>query len=144
MQHGELSTDCCPRNYRQVLPARVQVRLPHPLPQDTSDDISSRPGRSDDTGIPVSGNRLRDLLEWSKEFTDDLEDDGVLASRDHTRKHLSGSIFGTSCKSGTEESTVSLLTSRKTEIAKYAREPRSQGLFAGSALVMQYFVQKIR
>ena len=40
------------------------------------------------------------------------------------------------------ESTVSLLTSRKSEIAKYATEPRLQGLLAGNALVMQYLEQK--
>ena len=39
-------------------------------------------------------------------------------------------------------STVSLVTSRKTEIAMYAKEHRLQGLLAGNALVMQYIVQK--
>ena len=39
--------------------------------------------------------------------------------------------------------TVFVLTSRKTESAKYAREPRLQGLLARSALVMPYLVQKM-
>ena len=38
--------------------------------------------------------------------------------------------------------TVFLLTSRNTEIAKYGREPRLQGLLARNALVMQYVEQK--
>ena len=39
-------------------------------------------------------------------------------------------------------STVFILTSRKTEIAKSARETILQGLLAGSVLVMQYLEQK--
>ena len=39
-------------------------------------------------------------------------------------------------------STVFVHTSRKTKIAKSAREPRLQGLLARSALVMQYFGQR--
>ena len=38
--------------------------------------------------------------------------------------------------------TLSLLTSRKTEIAKYAREPRLQGFLPGTALEKQYLEQK--
>ena len=32
--------------------------------------------------IPASGNWLRDLPEWFEEFTENLEDEGVSASRD--------------------------------------------------------------
>ena len=39
-------------------------------------------------------------------------------------------------------STVFILTSQMTEIAKCAREPRVQGLLAGNALVKQYLEQK--
>ena len=32
--------------------------------------------------VPASGNRLRDSPEWLVEFTENLEEEGVLASRD--------------------------------------------------------------
>ena len=58
-----------------------------------------------------------------------------------TRKHFSCICFGSSKNSGIGE-TVFALTSGTTEIAKYVRGPRSRGLFAGNALVIQYLAQK--
>ena len=77
------------------------------LLQDTTDDSSSRPAtaRRRSTSIPIlrdqlrdptetqnknkhrniipaSGNQLRDLPEWLKEFTENPEDEGVLAAKD--------------------------------------------------------------
>ena len=105
MQHGERCTDCCPRI--------IDTSFSASLPQDTSDDTSSSPAttRSDSTSTPAPGNPsrepartkntnknrdivlawghwLRDLPEWSEEFTENLEDEGVLASR-NTPAHTS-------------------------------------------------------
>ena len=67
-----------------ALPVRLQVHLQH-LYRNTRLMIL-RPGpaitRRDSTSIPVLGNQLRELPEWLEEFTDSLEDEGVLASRD--------------------------------------------------------------
>ena len=84
----------------QCLQARAQVRLPHFIPQDSS-NTSPSPARlrSDDAHAQASGDRddrpktknekedntqatrsrLRDLPEWLTEFTDNLEDTDVPA-----------------------------------------------------------------
>ena len=41
--------------------------------------------------VPASGNWLRDLQEWAQEFTDNLEDEGVLQSRDTPTNTSQGS-----------------------------------------------------
>ena len=75
------------------------------------------------------------LPEWLEDFIENLEDGGVLASRDTPAR--------TSRDSQSEPPRkVFTLTSRKTEIAKSAGEPRSQGLLAGNALVIKCFAQK--
>ena len=66
---------------------------------------------------------------------------GVLASRDTPASTSHDSDSERPAKVVSRKK-VSLLTSRKIEIAKYAREARSQGLLARSALVMQYLEQK--
>ena len=54
------------------------------LPQDSAEDSSSSPAtiRRRSTSIPVLGNLLRDFQEWLEEFTENLEYEGVSASRD--------------------------------------------------------------
>ena len=88
-------------------------------------------GESKDTD-PVQGNLLPDLPEWLEDFTENIMDQGVSASR--------GTPASTSRESDQELSrkvvsgnTVSSLISLKTEISKSARGPRLQGLLAGNA-----------
>ena len=96
-------------------------------------------GDSKDT-YSVQGNLLRDLPEWLEDFTENLGDEGVSASRETP---ASTAQIRNVLRKWHQRSTVFLLTSRKTTIAKYAREPRSQGLLAGRALAQQYLEQKI-
>ena len=90
----------------------------------------------------VQGDLLRDLPEWSEELTENLEDEGMSASRDTPASTSHDSDSERPGKVISRKHEVFLLTSRKTEIAKYAREPTLQGLFAGNTLVKQYFEQK--
>ena len=95
------------QDYRQVLPARVQVRLLHRYRRthlmilrrvQQQHEVTIQVFQHRETGrenlqktkntnkngdiIPASGNRLRDLPEWLEEFTENLEDKEVPASRD--------------------------------------------------------------
>ena len=124
--------------------ARAQVRVPHRYRRTrlmTPRQVQ-QPNASDDTSVPASGNRLRNVPEWKEEFTENLEDKEVPASWDTPASTSQDSVSERPQKSGIEKSTVFILTSRKTEIAKSARDQRLQGLLAGSALAMQYLGQK--
>ena len=79
---------------------------------------------------PALGNLLHHLPEWLEDFTENLVVEGVSASRD------------TPASTSRDSEPPRKVVSRKHEIAKYAREPRLQGLLAGNALVMQYFEPK--
>ena len=148
-----LSQDC--------FPARAQVRLLHSYSR-THRVTCPSPARirSDETHAQASGDRgdppkiknknekmgnnqatrsrLRDLPVWLQEFTEKLEDTDVPApantSHDSDSEHLA--------KVATRKHSI-FLTSQKTAIAKFASEPRRQGLLAGSALAKQYFGQNI-
>ena len=67
----------------------------------------------------ATGNRLRDLPEWLEEFTENLEDTEVPAnahiSRDSDSERLTKWYRG---------STILILTTRTTDVAKSASEPR--------------------
>ena len=60
-----------------------------------------------------------------------------------TREFFSWSIFRAYEMCGIRVNTVFFLTSRKTEIARSARGPKSQGPCAEDVLAESYFVQKI-
>ena len=78
---------------------------------------------------------LRDLPERLEEFTENFEDEGVLASRDRPANTSHDSDSERSYKSGTQEAPYLYSLPEKAEIAKSAREPRLRVLLAGSALV---------
>ena len=74
----------------------------------------------------ASDDRLRDLPEWLKEFTENLEDTEVPATA-----HISHDSDSESLQQWHSGSTVFTLTSQKNRnIAMYACEPRWQGLLA--------------
>ena len=75
--------------------------------------------------------------ETSEEFTENLKDTEVPAPA-----HISHDSDSQRPKKWHPGSAVFLLTSRKIEIAKYACEPRWQGLLAEDALAKQYTEQK--
>ena len=66
----------------------------------------------------------------------------MLASRDTPASTSRKSDSEPPRKAVSEKRTIFVHFSRKTEIAKCAREPRLQGPSAESALVMQHFGQK--
>ena len=70
--------------------------------------------------VPVQGDRLRDLPEWFEEFAESLEDEGVLASRDTFLRTQIRNVL----QKWYRGSTISLLTSPKTDIAKSGCEPK--------------------
>ena len=84
-----------------------------------------------------SGDRLRDLLEWSKELTDNLEDTEVPAPAHIS--HDPDSEWHTKVAS---KKHFFFLTSCKIEIARSASEPRLQGLLAEDEQEIPYIEQK--
>ena len=86
MQHGELCTDRCPRIIVMIL-RRVQQQ--HEL-------------------------KIQAFREWLEEFTENLQDEGVLASRE-TPGNTSQDSDRNVLQNWYRGSTVCLLTSRKTE-----------------------------
>ena len=71
-----------------------------------------------------------------------LEGTEVPDLRDTPANPFSRFRFGTSYQKWYQGSTVFVRTCQKTDFARSAREPRIQGLFAGSALAKQYLEQK--
>ena len=115
VRHGEMCTVRCPRIADKFIQLECKCVFTSLL-QDTSDDTSSNPAttRSENTSIPASGKRSRDsteskntnknrdvvpasrkkfrhLPEWLKELAENLEDEGVLASRDTPANTSQGS-----------------------------------------------------
>ena len=83
-----------------------------------------------------------DIPEWLQEFRENLVDERVPEHRDsHASSSHEPSLEPT--RSVDLINTVFLLTSRRTEIARSARGPKSQGPFAEDVLSEPYFVQKI-
>ena len=109
MQHGELCTDRCSRIINRVLPAQgnnvsciVTARniwwfyiessntttwqcMHSSIGKLVARSLFFRKIKNRDI-IPAPGNWLRDLPEWLKDFTENLEDERVLASRDTSGK----------------------------------------------------------
>ena len=131
------------------------------LPQNESDNIPSSPAtqRSDDMNVPASRNRSHNPINSKNK---NKNGDSVPASRNQLRDLLDWSISKTKKyqHSGTHPPTLLeiqirnvlpkwyrartafLLTSRKIEIARSAREPRWQGLFAEGEMAKLCLVQK--
>ena len=85
-----------------------------------------------------------DIPEWLQEFRENLVDDRVPEHRDsHASSSHDLSLEPTSTRSKDWVSTVFILISLKTEIARSVRRPKLQGPRAEDALVEPYFVQKI-
>ena len=85
-----------------------------------------------------------DIPEWLQEFREKLVDDRVLERRD---SHASSSHEPYSEPTPTRSAdlgkhSVCTLTSRKTEIARFARGPKLQEPRAEDALAEPYLVQK--
>ena len=130
------------------------------ITQNSTEESSSSPAtiRRRSTSSPPLGNQVRDSTH-TKKIKRHRSGAGRLVARFARmvgglhRKKSSGrksvSITGTHLQAllvnqirtlpekWYRGNTVFKLTYRRTEIAKYAREPRSQGLFAGNALVKQ-------
>ena len=87
-------------------------------------------------GSRDADDRLRDLPGWLDEFTDNLEDTEVQAPAHISQDSVSERP--TKVWYPNQGSTVFILTSQKTEIAKSACEPKSQGLLAEDALAKLY------
>ena len=85
-----------------------------------------------------------EMPEWLEEFRENLVDDRVPERRDSPASSSHGSsLEATPARSVDLGITVFILTSRKTEIARFARGPKSQGPHAEDVLAGSYFVQKI-
>ena len=95
-QHRKMCTDRCPRiidwffqfdckyllhRQRKTRPRRRYTSSP-PLGNQLRDSTKTKNTNLKRDIIPASGNRLRALPERFEEFTENLEDEGVLASRD--------------------------------------------------------------
>ena len=111
------------KDWRLVSPARAQVRLLHryrrtslmvSLQVQQRNEVTTRTSRNrsrnsiknkskNGDNVQASRNRLRDMPDWSEEFTENLEDKEVPNRKKHTRKHFSIFRFGTSYQSGVEE-----------------------------------------
>ena len=85
-----------------------------------------------------SNDHLRDLPAWLEEFIENLENTEVPAAA-----HISHDSGSERPKKWHQGSTVFILTSQKTRIAKSACEPKWQGLFAEDVLAQSNLVQKI-
>ena len=146
----------------QVLPVRVQVRLLHRYRRTRLMILRQQTTRRETTSIPVlgnelrdssatlntnknrvivpaPGNRFRDLSQWSQELTEHPGDEGALASRDTPANTSQDSNSERPVKVVSRKYPYSL---PERENAKYARDPRLQGLLAGNAPVKQYLEQK--
>ena len=76
----------------------------------------------------AQGDLLHHLPGWLEEFTENLVTRQGSSNKGHTRKLFSRIRSRISEKSGLGQSTVFILTSRKTKIAKCARRPTLQEL----------------
>ena len=89
-----------------------------------------------------SDDRLRDLLEWLEEFTDNLKDTEMPMPA-HMHTFVRTQIRNVPRKWHQNRGRIVLeLTCQKTEIAKCASEPKLQGLLAEDAVAKQYLEQK--
>ena len=85
-----------------------------------------------------------DIPEWLQEFGENLVDERVPEHRDsHASSHHEPSLEPAMREVRIWVNTVFLLTSRKIEIARSARRPKSQGPRAEDALAQWYLEQKI-
>ena len=130
------------------------------LPQDTSGGISPSPAiqRSDDTHAQASRNRggptktkKQNQKHWQQSSIEYLiVRSPRLVKRSSQKisrtKKCQHSLLKIQVRNVQPKwyrgSTVFIFTSQKTEIAKYAREPRLRGLLARSALAIPYVEQK--
>ena len=92
-----------------------------------------------------SGRASSEIPEWLQEFRENLVDDRVPEHRDSDASSShEPSLEPTPTRDvGNWESTVFILTSRKTEIARSVRGPKLQGHRAEDASAEPYLVQKI-
>ena len=153
MKYGQ-TRSCCPR-----IVFKLERKCVVHIVQDSS-STSSSPARlrRDDTHVHASGNRgdppkinqkgdniqatrgrLRDVPMWLEEFTENLEDTELpaLANISHD-SDPERAFFKVASRS-----TVFALTSRKTDIAKSASEPKFQGPHAEDAMAKPYFEPQI-
>ena len=149
MQNGQLRTSCCSRLIHQFWKQFVvNIDMSTSPAQERSDDRAA--GNCGDSpkkknkqkkrdNNQASGNRLLDLLEWWEEFTENLDDTQAPAPAHVSQDSDSERPTKWQRNQG---STVFILTSRRTELAKSASEPKSQGLLAKDALGKQYIGQK--
>ena len=133
MQHGKLCTDRCPRIITEgstSSPATIRRRSTRSR---ALGDLLCCAEQSEDLNKDIDQarvNLLRDLAEWLEECQH---------RRMHPQALLVNQIRNLQ-ETWYRASTVFLLTSRRTENAKYARGPRSLGLLAEH--VVQYNEQK--
>ena len=154
MQHGKPCTDRCPRiinsTFQPDIAGLNSSTAPSPASQRSRSTRSGALGdqlhdsaETEDTNEhidPAMGIRSHDLPEWLEEFTEHPVVEEALPQGTHPQALLVIQIRNLQ-EEEYRGSTLFLLTSRKTEVAKCGREPRLQGLLAGNALVMQYFEQ---
>ena len=158
MQYRKLRAHCCPRIKNRFLMLERKFSSTS-LPQDTSDGISPSPAiqRSDDIHTQASRNRgeptkTRTTVKH-RVIECDISQSGYRSSQKilkmqkcqhegtHPHTLLKIQIRNVLLK-WSQRKTVFTLTSRKTEIAKSARQPRLRGPLAGSALPLPYLKQK--
>ena len=144
-KNGNRCTDRCPRIVYRLFqfqrPYDVEV---HAVQYRGDQFRSSETSKDDNKDIdPVQGNLLRGLPEWLEDFTEIPVDGGVSASRCTPASNSHESDLERPAKNGVEEAQY-LYSSPKTEVAKRAREPRLQGLFAGNALEQKTLITEER
>ena len=83
---------------------------------------------------------MRDLPEWLEDYTDNLDDTEVLVPA-HVAQNAD-SERPTRVASNSRRHSVFNSLPKKTEIAKYACEPKLQGLLAEDAVAKQYLRQR--
>ena len=158
------------QDYHPALPVRLEVHLQHRWTQDSTEDFTSSPAtiRRRSTRSPVLGDQLRSsenqrmitgtmitgtsIQYWEtccaicqngwRTSQQTLKTKECWHQGTHPQALLVNQIRNVLPK-WYWGSTIFILSSRKTEIAKSAREPRLQGILAEIALVIQNLVQKI-
>ena len=134
------------QDYGPVLPARVQVRLLH-LYRRTHPMIPRRVQQQHEVIVEAFRHweTRRELQRTPKTQIQIGTSFRHRKSRRRRRKHPQ-TLLSIQIRNVLQKlyrgSKIFILTCRKTEIAKSARESRLQGLLAGSALVLQFLEQK--
>ena len=128
--------------YRQV--------LGDPYSSETSEKLltqptkNPKPNKNEDHDQELGDPCHSEIPEWLQELRENLVDDRVPDHRDsHARSSHEPSLEPTPTRSVDLGKHSVILTSRKTEIARSARGPKSQGPRAEDALAEPYLVQKM-